>query len=45
MLNRPQKTPQTWTTVQYAVECLAALFSQPDSLAAPGGNNYPTDSY
>lgn len=45
MLNRPQKTPQNWTTVQSAVECFAALFSQLDSLAVPGGNNYPTDSY
>lgn len=43
MLNEPQRTPQTWTTVQSAVECLPALFSQLDSLAVPGGNNYPTD--
>lgn len=40
-----KKTPKTWATVRSAVECLAAFFSQLDSLAAPGGNNYPTDSY
>jgi hypothetical protein len=45
MLHGPPQTLPVLDAVQSAVEDLAALFSRLDSLAAPGGTNYPTDSH